>query len=300
MTPRDAAPPEIPALAPRDDGGARMAPAAEPGTLERELPAVDRWVAVIPAFNEAETVGDLIRRVRAQLPDVIVVDDGSGDATAAEARRLDVRLVRHARNAGKGISLIDGLRAAREAGFDAAVTLDADGQHRARDIPRLQQVTGRHTLVLGSRLQDAARMPRARRIANRIAGFFISWAAGQRIGDTQCGLRVYPTDLVEALGIKGRRHGFVFESEVLIEAARQGWRIVEVPVPAVYPARAPRHSYYRPVVDTAAITVMVAGKLLVRGLDPAALVRVLRTHRLHGTVDRGGRPVISGRSRKDP
>ena len=285
MTPRDAAPPASAGPAPRDEAAARTAPAAEPGTLERELPAVDRCVAVIPAFNEAQTVGNLIRRVRAHLPDVIVVDDGSSDATAAEARRLDVRLVCHAKNAGKGRSLIDGLQAAREDGFDAAVTLDADGQHRARDIPRLLQFAGADTLVLGSRVKDAARMPRVRRIANRIAGFFISWAAGQRIGDTQCGLRVYPTGAVAALGLTGRRRGFVFESEVLIEAARQGWRIVEVPVPAVYPARAPRQSYYRPVVDTAAITVMVAGKLLARGLDPAALVRVLRTDRRRGTVD---------------
>jgi glycosyltransferase involved in cell wall biosynthesis len=285
MTPRDARSPGDPRMQRPDAGGARTAPAAEPGTLERDIPAVDRCVAVIPAYNEAQTVGDLIRRVRAQLPDVIVVDDGSGDATAAEARRLDVRLVRHAKNAGKGRSLIDGLRAAHDAGFDAAVTLDADGQHRARDIPRLLQFAGADTLVLGSRVNDAGRMPRARRIANRIAGLFISWAAGQRIGDTQCGLRVYPTGVVAALGLTGRRRGFVFESEVLIEAARQGWRVVEVPVPAVYPARAPRQSYYRPVVDTAAITVMVAGKLLARGLDPAALVRVLRTDRRRGTVD---------------
>ncbi|MDZ7713398.1 MAG: glycosyltransferase family 2 protein [Rhodovibrio sp.] len=285
MTPRDARPPDDPRLQARDAGRARTAPAAEPGTLERDAPAVDRCVALIPAYNEAATVGDLIRRVRAQLPDVIVVDDGSADATAVEARRLDVRLVRHAKNAGKGRSLIDGLHAAREAGFDAAVTLDADGQHRARDIPRLLQCAGADTLVLGSRVNDAARMPRARRIANRIAGFFISWAAGQRIGDTQCGLRVYPTGVAAALGLTGRRHGFVFESEVLIEAARQGWRIVEVPVPAVYPARAPRHSYYRPVVDSAAIAVMVAGKLLARGLDPAALVRVLRADGRRSTAD---------------
>ncbi len=290
MTPRDAAPPRGPGTAPRDDAPARTAPAAEPGTLERDVPAVDRCVALIPAYNEAQTVGDLIRRVRAHLPDVIVVDDGSGDATAAAALRLDVRLVRHAKNVGKGISLIDGLHAAREAGFDAAVTLDADGQHRARDIPRLLQFAGADTLVLGSRVTDAARMPPARRIANRIAGLFISWAAGQRIGDTQCGLRVYPANVVAALGLKGRRRGFVFESEVLIEAGRQGWRIVEVPVPAVYPARAPRRSYYRPVVDTAAIAVMVAGKLLARGLDPAALVRVLRTDRRRGTVDTQRRP----------
>ncbi|MBK1669709.1 hypothetical protein CKO28_16845 [Rhodovibrio sodomensis] len=269
---------------------ARTAPAAEPGALERDPPALGRCAALIPAYNEAETVGDLIRRVRAQLPDVIVVDDGSTDATAAQARRLDVRLVRHAVNAGKGTSLIDGLRAAREAGFDAAVTLDADGQHRARDIPRLLRVAGADTLVLGSRVHDTAQMPWARRIANRIAGFFISWAAGQRIGDTQCGLRVYPTGLVDTLGLQGRRHGFVFESEVVIEAARQGWRIVEVAVPAVYPKRAPRHSYYRPMVDTAAITAMVARKLLARGLDPAALVRVLRTDRRRVTVRANRRP----------
>lgn len=285
MSPRDAAPTEnsTPAEAASDPG--RHAPAAEPGTLAGDRPPVDRCVAVIPAYNEAETVGDLIRRVRAHLPDVIVVDDGSGDDTAVEASRLEVRLVRHARNAGKGVSLIDGLRAAREAGYDAAVTLDADGQHRARDIPRLLHAAGSQTLVLGSRIEDRGQMPPVRRFANRVAGFFISWAAGRPIGDTQCGLRVYPTDIVNALGLRARRFGFVFESEVLIEAARRGWQIVEVPVPAVYPDRAPRRSYYRPVVDTAAITAMVAGKLLARGLAPAALMRVLRADGRHVTVD---------------
>ncbi len=258
-------------------GGA--APAAEPGALVRDRLPVGRCVALIPAFNEAQTVADLIRRVRAQLPEVIVVDDGSRDATAAQVRRLDVRLVRHGENAGKGASLIDGLRVAREAGFEAAVTLDADGQHRASDIPRLLRHAGARTLVLGSRVHDTARMPRVRRIANRIAGFFISWAAGRRIGDTQCGLRVYPTDLPAALDLPARRFGRVFESEVLIEAARRGWEIVEVPVPAVYPARGARHSHYRPAVDTLAIAGMVTGKLLARGLDPAALLRVLRTDR---------------------
>jgi hypothetical protein len=281
MTPRDAC---------VSDDTARSAPAAEPGTLEGDRPGVSRCVAVIPAYNEDQTVGDLIRRVRAQLPEVIVVDDGSRDTTAAQARRLGVRLVCHGENAGKGTSLIDGLRAAREAGFDAAVTLDADGQHRARDIPRLLHFAGPDTLVLGSRVHDTDRMPWLRRGANRIAGLFISWAAGRRIGDTQCGLRVYPTDLVALLPLPARRRGFVFESEVLIAAARRGWRIVEVPVPAVYPDRAPRHSYYRPVVDTLAIAAMVAGKLLVRGLDPAALVCVLRTDRRHGTVEPDRRP----------
>ena len=281
-------------MTPRDDAPAhdtaRSAPAAEPGALEGDRPGVSRCVAVIPAYNEGATVGDLIRRVRAQLPEVIVVDDGSHDTTAAQARRLDVRLVRHAENAGKGASLVDGLRAAREAGFDAAVTLDADGQHRARDIPRLLHFAGPDTLVLGSRVQDAARMPWLRRGANRIAGLFISWAAGRRIGDTQCGLRVYPTDLLDQIPLPVRRRGFVFESEVLIAAARRGWRIVEVPVPSVYPDRAARHSYYRPVVDTLAITAMVAGKLLARGLDPAALVRVLRTDRWRVSVPPARRP----------
>ncbi|MBK1699099.1 hypothetical protein CKO21_17790 [Rhodovibrio salinarum] len=249
-----------------------------------------RCVALIPAYNEAATIADLIRRVRAQLAEVIVVDDGSHDATAAEAGRLDVQLIRHAENAGKGTSLIDGLAAARTAGFDAVVTLDADGQHRTRDIPRLLSWAAPDMLVLGSRVHDTAEMPRARRIANRIAGFFISWAAGQRIGDTQCGLRVYPGGLVDRLDLPARRSGFVFESEVLIEAARRGWRIVEVPVPAVYPARPPRHSYYRPLADTLAITAMVTGKLLARGFDPAGLVRVLRADRRHGTVDAEHRP----------
>jgi glycosyltransferase involved in cell wall biosynthesis len=291
MSPRDAGPPAADAR-PLDplEAAERSAPAAEPGTLVRERPGVGRCVALIPAYNEAGTIADLIRRVRAQLPDVIVVDDGSRDATAAEAGCLDVRLVRHAGNAGKGASLVDGLAAAREAGFDAAVTLDGDGQHRARDIPRLLHYAGPRTLVLGSRIHDRARMPWARRFANWVAGFFISWAAGQRIADTQCGLRVYPTDAVEALGLSRERRGFVFESEVLIAAARQDWEIVEVPVPAIYAGRGVRHSHYRPLMDTLAIVRMVAGRLFARGLAPAALLRVLRTDRRRVTVEPDRRP----------
>lgn len=250
--------------------------AAEPGAMARDLRTVDRCAAVIPAFNEALTIADLVRRVRAQLPDVIVIDDGSTDATATELATLDVQLVSHRHNRGKGTSLLDGLAAAREGGFEAAVTLDADGQHRPSDIALLLCHAGPHRLVIGSRMAEAARMPRGRRIGNRIASFFISWAAGTRITDSQSGFRVYPTALLDLLDFPRRRHGFVFESEVLIEAGRHGFDIVEVPIPAIYAERPPRRSYYRPVIDTAAITCMVTGKILARGLDLAGLVRALR------------------------
>lgn len=250
--------------------------AAEPGAMARDLRTVGNCAAVIPAFNEASTIADLVRRVRTQLPSVIVVDDGSTDTTAAELATLDVQLVSHTCNRGKGASLLDGLATARNAGFEAAVTLDADGQHRPSDIALLLHHAGPHRLVIGNRMAETARMPCSRRVGNRIASFFISWAAGARITDSQSGFRVYPMALLNTLEMPQRRHGFVFESEILIEASRHGFEIVEVSIPAIYAQRPARRSYYRPIIDTAAITCMVTGKILARGLDLAGLLRVLR------------------------
>ena len=119
-------------------------------------------------------------------------------------------------------------------------------------------------------------MPRDRYLANRVANFWIGWAAGQAIEDSQSGFRVYPAGLFRAVGMRyDRSAGFVFESEILIEAARRGTAIVAVPVAAIYEQRG-RRSHFRPVLDIARITRMIAWKLLARGFDLPGLYRSLR------------------------
>ena len=119
--------------------------------------------------------------------------------------------------------------------------------------------------------------PAARYHANRIANFWISWACGRWVEDSQCGFRLYPRPALEAVRADDRRrHGFAFESEFLINAARAGFPFAAVPIAAIYSAAAARPSHFRPVADIAAIVGMVAGKLLSRGMDPVGLVRALR------------------------
>lgn len=229
---------------------------------------------VIPAYNEAATIHGLAERALAQVGQVIVVDDGSHDGTASAVRDLPVTLLVNEANQGKGGALWRGLRQALTLGVTGIVTLDADGQHDPEDIPRLIAAFERHPdcIIIGARRSDRANTPRARYIANRIANFWISWACGQPLVDSQSGFRLYPAELLRGLAIRhGRKRGFVFESELLIEAARRGYRSVAVSIPAVYHS-AGRASHYRHI-DTWYITRMVAGKLLARGLDQVGLYR---------------------------
>lgn len=240
---------------------------------------LDKVFVVIPAYNEARTIADLVQRVVKVAGDVIVVDDGSTDETAELVSKMPARLIRHESNRGKGESLMTGFRAALESGADAVVTMDGDGQHPPETvtalIERAREAPG--CIVTGNRLHDPDSIPKARYRANLQANFWISWASGHAIDDSQCGLRLYPKAVLEAVVAKPlRRGGFVFESEILIDAAAAGHRTVSVPIPALYDQEAMRPSHFRPVADIVAIIIMVAGKLLRRGMYPAGLWASLR------------------------
>ena len=233
-------------------------------------------IALVPAYNEAATIREVAKGVLKQISDLIIVDDGSTDGTGGRVHDLPVQLIRHDTNLGKAAALATGFRAARERGCDAVLTLDGDAQHRAEDIPLMLATHARHpdAIVIGARLHDKAHIPASRYAANRFANFWISWAAGVRIEDSQSGFRVYPAAVLHAER-RSTTAGFVFESEVLIDAGRAGIPIVHVAVAAVY-SRHARASHFRPVVDIARIVLMVARKLLLRGLYLRGLVRSLQ------------------------
>ena len=157
---------------------------------------------VIPAYNEAATVRDVAQRARALVDTVVVVDDGSTDGTSEQLRGLDVIVLRHDTNRGKADTLWTGFEHALGLGAQAIVTLDGDGQHSPEDIPRLLEAHARYPdrIVVGSRLHDRANFPARRYYANCFARFWISWAAGYPIADTQTGFRVYPARLFALLG----------------------------------------------------------------------------------------------------
>jgi glycosyltransferase involved in cell wall biosynthesis len=233
---------------------------------------------VIPAYNEAATIAGVARAACAVASPVIVVDDGSTDGTLRCLDGLPVTPLRNGVNRGKGASLWRGLQHAVGEGAAAVITLDGDGQHPADAIPRLIEAYRAHPdrVIIAARLLARERMPPNRRFGNEVADFWISWAAGWPVRDSQSGFRLYPAALITRLRLNpGRARGFVFESEILIEAARLGFRPLAVPIAAIYREDA-RPSYYRPWRDTLSIIAMVAGKLLAWGMYPSGLFRSKR------------------------
>lgn len=235
------------------------------------------YAVVIPAYNERATIADIVERALAQATTVIVVDDGSMDGTSEVLAGQPVTVIRNERNSGKGHSLWRGMQHALALGLAGIVTLDGDGQHAPEDISPLVQMAREHPadIIVGARLVARKTAPRSRRWANRVADFGIGWVAGQRIVDSQSGFRVYPAPLLQRIEVKhDATRGFVFESEILIAAARLGVRIRSVAVMMRYPEGA-RPSHFRGVRDIARITRMGVWQLLRRGMHPAGLYRSL-------------------------
>jgi glycosyltransferase involved in cell wall biosynthesis len=232
------------------------------------------WV-VIPALNEERAIRGVVQAVLAQDAHVIVIDDGSSDATIERIADLPVTLLRHATPLGKARGLFDGFRAALDAGCEGVITMDGDGQHAAADVPRLIAAAQKYPghIVIGARLVEHDEQPGVRRFGNRLADFWVSWMCGQRIIDTQSGQRYYPRAAME-LALALPDAGFVFESEVLIEAAAHGIRCVSVPIAIRYEAGA-RPSHFRPWSDVIRIGRMLGGKLVRGGFRLPSLVRAL-------------------------
>lgn len=225
---------------------------------------------VIPAFEAAASVGSLVRELiadwpaQAGAPAVLVVDDGSSDATGARAAEAGARVVRLPRNQGKGAALRVGFIHAAALGSDAVVTLDADAQHPPGEALRLLvDPAPAEALLLGVRALSRAGAPRANQLSNAISNFFLSRFARRRLLDTQCGLRRYP--LPRALTLPAAADGFAFEAEFVLRAARAGWEIVERPIHVVYPPEDERVTHFHVAMDPARIIGRV---LLVVGTTP--------------------------------
>ncbi len=225
--------------------------------------------AIIPAYDAERTVGDVVRALLERWPhadrnasSILVIDDGSHDNTAKIARDAGARVISHRENRGKGAALRTGMAAARSAGFDVAVTVDADGQHPADEaVHLLDACNDVNAVVLGIRDLDGAGAPRANRISNRISNYFLSLFAGRPLLDTQCGLRRYP--LARTLELGGLGQGYAFEAEIILRAVAAGIPVVEVPIRVIYPPEHERVTHFHSVRDPARIIARVVQTLVI-------------------------------------
>ena len=206
-----------------------------------------RVAVVIPAYQAAATIGEVVGQTLEVLPDaqVIVVDDGSSDGTGDQRLGIRVVVVTHPRNRGKGVALRSGIARASADGADVIVTIDADGQHPAAEIPRLLQpiAEGAADLVLGARARSGA-MPVSRRLTNWLSATLASRIGRQAIRDAQTGFRAFTRALAERVRPAGDR--YEFEANFLLEALRAGYRVTSVEVPTIYGAP----SHFRSFGDT--------------------------------------------------
>lgn len=217
-----------------------------PGEAPAQQPdGESRVLALIPAWNEATRIGPVVEEARRHLP-VLVVNDGSTDETAAIAEAAGAVVVHHPENRRKGAALQTGFAWALEHGYDAVLTLDADGQHDPTEIPKFLAALreGAGDLIIGER--DFSKMAWPRPFTTRFGAWLLSLALGTRITDNQSGYRLLTRRLLEQMRLTTT--GFEMEVEMIWEALRLNMTIGWVPIRTIYGIDKP--SYFHPVKDT--------------------------------------------------
>lgn len=217
--------------------------------------------AVIPTYQNAKTLLKVVADVHRVVDTVFVVDDGSNDGTAAlldkaTGNERPEKVLTHPKNCGKGAALKTGLTYARQQGFRYAVTVDADGQHRADDIPALLKAVEEEpdALAIGSRGLQHENMPAKSTFANRFSNFWFALQTFQRLPDTQSGLRVYP--LRRLHGLRWMSARYEAELTLLVFSAWAGVKLLPVPVSVYYPPRDQRVTHFRPGRDFTRISML--------------------------------------------
>lgn len=192
--------------------------------------------ALIPCYYEEKHIREVASAAKQQLDLVLVVDDGSTDATADEGRASGAEVIRHEKNAGKGAAIKTGLRAllARDS-VEYVLILDGDGQHLPAEIPAFLASANETSapMIVGNRMGDVRDMPFVRKCTNRYMSWTISRVIGQRVPDTQCGFRMFHRSLAAEF-LSTESAGFDFETEMLAIAARKGCKIADAKVSTVY------------------------------------------------------------------
>lgn len=189
--------------------------------------------AVIPFFNEVNSIKTVVTQTLNFVDHIVAINDGSTDGSEREISSIPaVSVINLAQNNGKGFALRQGFEYCLQNNYQVTVTLDADLQHDPSQIPKLIEMSSDYDIVVGNRLHDVSSMPFQRRLSNRITSSLLSYKTKNTIIDSQCGFRVYKTNILSNL--KTKYSGFEAESEILVLAARNNCKIGFVNIPTIY------------------------------------------------------------------
>ena len=214
--------------------------------MGRDGPTTDfKPVALVPAYQAAETVGPVVRGLLRHVPRVLVVDDGSTDASGERAAQAGGEVLRLSENGGKGSAIRAGLARLRSTDATHVAFVDSDGQHDPQDLPMLLEAAREgNDFVIGSRMARPEETPAVRYRTNEIGSRILSRMTGHFVEDGQSGYRVVSAALLRRLDLNSR--GYMIETEILLKAAPHVTRFRHVPVRAIYGGP----SHYRPFRDT--------------------------------------------------
>lgn len=208
---------------------------------------------VIPAFNEEPTLPGLIQSAKAYIRDIMVIDDGSSDATTLVSVMAGAMTHRFATNLGKGEALKTAFEYAAGQGYDWVFTMDGDGQHGSSDIPNFFPLLDNYDLILGNRTRDRRGVPLLRRIADFSSSLLVSLVCRRWIADSQTGFRAYSVRLLQSIKLQSSRYGL--ETEVIIKAVRKGFRIGGTSIQTIHPGEFRR---FRNLQDSAEFLRVIA------------------------------------------
>jgi glycosyltransferase involved in cell wall biosynthesis len=216
----------------------------------------DQSAVLIPAYNEAQHIGGVVTGALSYVPRVLVIDDGSVDNTADLAETNGAHVIRLAKNMGKGVAVLTGLKFFTDiADIKAVILMDGDGQHLPAELPSFFEARAQgHEFVIGNRMKNWSAMPALRRATNRVMSRVLSAACKQHIPDSQCGYRLIDRHLFGVLA-QARSCRFDFVSETLLLLARANVRIYSIPIATIY---TDQRSSIHPVWDTVRFIKLLA------------------------------------------
>ncbi len=203
-----------------------------------------KTIALICAYNEEKHIKEIIEKTMKHVPNVLIVNDGSLDKTKDEVKKTKAKIVHHEINKGKGEALKTGFDYCLKNGYERIITLDADGQHDPNEIPLLlNKMDEGYDIVIGARKRE--KMPLIRRISNKISSRIISKKINKEIKDSQSGFRIINSDILKNINLE--TSNFDLESEIIIKAAKGGYKIGDEEIKTIY---ADEKSKMHPIKDT--------------------------------------------------